>query len=247
MPEFGCSGNIEEEHITDNADRLELQDGFDKTFYSLKFGKTLTRRSPSSWAQYYGIGKSDDTDRNSLGVNLSSVTLTARELATDPHEIATEPGVSPDPGDKLVYTDGLIVKGVEYTLEISGYGTPPTGMRSSNKGDLYQSAITIKPAIGDITEICFPENSNWYVENVDIKKDVKDWQTFTVRLVRYVGNTVANAYNNMLASPMVMFTEAENDAISSYWSVERRITFSEDARPELEETITYYDDDSSPT
>jgi hypothetical protein len=241
FPKFGAAGTVEDETLTYGTDELEFRDGFGTDIFPLRHTETLRRAQPSSTSAAYGIGASDDASRNSLGVNLETVTFTEEEETTDPHRLSTNPGVAPSLGDKLTYTDGLVFTRMRRTLTINGRGDPPSGMAESDRGTIYSSSIVLKPAVGDAPAI---NVSGLYVRRVEITKAVTDWQKFTVELVEFQGNTVAEAQNNMI-SP-TLFTAAELDAISAWYRITRTTTLSHDNRPNIEESVEIFDDTAAP-
>lgn len=241
-PKFGCAGNVESESHAYMTDQLEYRDGFDTDIFSLKFTDSIRRGNPSYCAQTYGIGKSTDPTRNSLGVPLDTVTMTEEEETTTPHMIATQPGVSPSLGDKLTYTDGLIFFRKKITIVITGRGDPPEGMGPENRGDTYESELIIKPAVGDAPVI--QESGGLYINRVELSKSVTDWQKFTIELVKYVGNTVENAQENMITP--TLFTTAELDAISPWYKITRTTTLNFNDKANVEETVEIYDADANP-
>ncbi len=240
-PRFGVAGTVESEAHSYTTDQLEFRDGFDTDIFSLKFTDTLRRGKPSSCAQTYGIGKSDDATRNSLGVALDSVTMTEAEEATTPHMLATQPGVAPSLGDKLTYTDGLIFFRKKITITINGRGEPPAGLGAADRGNTYAGEILIKPAVGDTPII---QESDLYINRVDINKTSTDWWKFTIELTKYVGNTVAQAQENMITP--TLFTLAELDAISAWYKITRTTTLNSNSESNVEESVELYDADSNP-
>jgi len=240
-PKFGVAGTCESETYGYNTDQLEYRDGFDTDIFSLKFTDSLKRSKPSFCAQTYGIGKSDDAGRNSLGVPLDTVTMTEAEEATTPHMIATKPDESPVLGDKLTYTDGLIFFRKKITITINGRGDPPAGMQPEDRGNTYAGTVTIKPAVGDQPVI---SESGLYINKVEFSKTVTDWRKFTVELVKYVGNTVAQAQENMITPSL--FSISELDAISQWYKITRTTTLNGTAEANVEETIEIFDDSATP-
>jgi len=239
-PRFGCAGTVESETHAYNTDQLEYRDGFDTDIFSLKFTDSLKRSNPSFCAQTYGIGKSDDPSKNSLGVPLDTVTMTEEEECTTPHMIATKPDQSPILGDKLTYTDGLIFFRKKITITINGRGDPPAGMQPADRGNTYAGNVTIKPAVGDQPAI---SESDLYINRVEVSKTVTDWQKFVVELVKYVGNTVAQAQENMITPSL--FSIAELDAISQWYKITRTTTLNGTDKANVEETVEIYDDEAS--
>jgi len=240
-PKFGASGSVESEIHGYETERLEFRDGFDTDLFSLKFTDTLRRSNPSFCAATYGIGKSDDPTRNSLGVVLETVTMVEDEEVTAPHMLATQPGVSPSLGDKLTYTDGLIFFRKRVTITLVGRGDPPSGMGVNDRGNTYGSTLTIKPAVGDSPVVT---ESGLYIARVEIEKAVTDWEKFTIELEKFVGNTVAKAQDNMIAP--TLFTIAELDAISAWYKITRTTTLNQADKANVEEAVEIYDDDSTP-
>jgi len=240
-PRFGAAGSVESEVHGYDTERLEFRDGFDTELFSLKFTDTLRRSAPSSCAATYGIGKSDDPTRNSLGVVLETVTMVEDEEVTTPHMLATQPGVSPSLGDKLTYTDGLIFFRKRVSITLVGRGDPPSGMGTAARGNTYTSTITIKPAVGDAPYV---SESGLYIARVEIEKGVTDWEKFTIELEKFVGNTVPNAQQNMITP--TLFTIAELDAISAWYKITRTTTLNQTDKANIEESVEIYDDDSTP-
>lgn len=238
---FGVSGTCEAETHTFNTDQLEFKDGFDTDIFSLKFTDTLKRNKPSSCAATYGIGKSTDATRNSLGVPLDRVSMVEAEECTTPHMLATQPDIAPDLGDKLTYTDGMIFFRKKITITIEGRGEYPSGMGESDRGNTYADTLTIKPAVGDAPVI---EESDLYIARIDRPKIATDWQKFTIELVKYVGNTVAQAQENMITP--TLFTTTELDAISAWYKITRTTTLNGTGPADIDETIELYDADSNP-
>jgi len=240
-PKFGCAGAVESESHAFATDQLEFRDGFDTDIFSLKFTDTLRRGNPSFCAQTYGIGKSDDPTRNSLGVPLDTVTMSEEEEVTTPHMLATQPDTAPALGDKLTYTDGLIFFRKKITITINGKGDPPAGMQPADRGNTYVGEVLIKPAVGDLPLI---QQSGLYVNRVELSKTVTDWQKFTVELTKFIGNTVAQAQQNMI-SPQ-LFTETELDAISQWYKISRTTTLNGTDKANVEETCEIYDASATP-
>ena len=240
FPKFGCFGAVEQETHGFNTDRLEFRDGFDTEMFSLKFTDSWRRSAPSFCAQTYGIGKSDDATRNSLGRPLDTVTMAEDEEVTTPHMIATQPDVSPSLGDKLTYTDGLIFTRKKVTVTINGKGELPEGMTENDRGNTFAGRVMIKPAVGDTPII---DDSGFYISRVERGKTVTDWQKFTIELVKYIGNSVANARQNMIAPSL--FTEAELDAVSQWYKITRTTTLNATDKANVEETVEIYDDEAT--
>lgn len=240
-PRFGSAGTCESEIHGYDTERLEFRDGFDTDLFSLKFTDTLRRSAPSSCASTYGIGKSDDPTRNSLGVVLETVTMVEDEEVTAPHMLATQPGVSPSLGDKLTYTDGLIFFRKRIGITLIGRGDPPAGMGIADRGNTYGSTLTIKPAVGDAPVVT---ESGLYISRVEVEKGVTDWEKFTIELEKFVGNTVAEAQNNMVTPGL--FTIAELDLISAWYKITRTITLNQADKANIEEAVEVYDADSTP-
>jgi hypothetical protein len=241
FPKFGAAGATESETHGFLTDQLEFRDGFETDIFSLKFTDNLRRGNPSFCAQTYGIGKSDDPTRNSLGVPLDTVTMAEEEQCTTPHMIATQPETSPALGDKLTYANGLIFFRKKITITINGRGDPPAGMQPADRGNTYAGEVLIKPAVGDSPAI---QESGLYVSRVEVSKSVTDWQKFTVELTKYIGNTVANAQQNMI-SPQ-LFTEVELDAISDWYKLTRTTTLNGTDKANVEETVEIYDSSATP-
>lgn len=240
-PRFGVSGACEVESHIFNTDQLEYRDGFDTDIFSLKFTDTLRRSDPSLCAQTYGIGKSDDDTRNSLLVPLDTVTMVEEEECTTPHMIATQPDTSPVLGDKLTCTDGLIFFRKKTTITINGRGDPPAGMGTEQRGDTYEGEVLIKPAVGDAPEI---RESGLYISRVEVNKTVTDWQKFTVELVKYLGNTVETAQQNMIEP--TLFTVDELDLISKWYKISRTTTLNSADKSAIEESVELYDESPNP-
>ena len=241
-PKFGAAGTIEEETRTYATEELEYRDGFSTDIFDLRHTDTLRRSNPSFCAATYGIGKSDDAEKNSLSVPLDTVTLTEEEETTEPHRKATQPGESPELGDKLTYTDGLIFHRLRQTLTINGRGDTPTGLGSGDIGNTYGSTITVKPAVaGSAGPIV--EGSGWYVRRVEVTDSNTDWQKFVVELAKYIANNAAGAENNILDPNL--FTTEELDAISTWYKLSRTITLNGTDRANVEETAEIYDEVAS--
>lgn len=241
-PVFGCAGAVESETVTKRADQLEYRDGFDTDMFSLKWTDTWKRSDPSYCAQTYGIGKSTDLARNSLGVPLETVTLTEEEEVTAPHMISTQPGVSPVLGDKLTYTDGLIFFRMKRTLRIVGKGDPPAGMGVDDRGNTYATALNIMCAVGDTPVVT--GTGGWYISSVELGKTVTDWQKFTIELIQYVGNTVENARMNMITP--TLFETSELDAVSAWRKITKTTTLTFNNKAKVDETVELYDDSATP-
>jgi len=124
---------------------------------------------------------------------------------------------------------------------INGRGDPPSGLGPEDRGNTYMETILIKPAVGDAPAI---QESGLYVNRVELSKSVTDWQKFTVELVKYVGNTVDKAQENMITPSL--FTEAELDAISPWYKITRTTTLNSNDKPNVEETVEIYDADANP-
>jgi hypothetical protein len=238
---FGAAGSVEQESHSYMTDQLEFKDGFDTDIFSLKFTDTLRRSNPSACALTYGIGKSDDSSRNSLGKPLDTVTMVEAEEATTPHMLATQPEVVPALGDKLTYADGLIFFRKKITITINGRGDPPVGLTEADRGNTFAGPVLIKPAKGDSPVI---NESDLYIARVDVNKQVTNWYTFTIELTKYVGNTVENAEENMITP--TLFTIPELDAISAYYKITRTTTLSGNDKSNIEESVELYDSDSNP-
>lgn len=234
-PNFGAAGACEEESLVFNTEQLEFRDGFDTDMFSLRKTYTLTRSNPSAYAGTYGIGKSSDPARNSLGVVLETVTLVEEEEIVGPHYVASRPGEPPALGDILTYADGLIVNRLKQTLTLVGFGTPPAGLGTEDIGSTYTGNITIRPAVGDMPVI---SGSGWYVSRVEVNRRVTEWQKFTVELVKYVGNTADSATENILASSL--FSPAELSALSGLYRIRRTTTLNQRDRANVEEQIELY-------
>lgn len=242
-PKFGAIGAIEEMTHTYSTEELEFRDGFKTDVFSLRHTDTLRKSNPQFCAATYGIGASDDPTKNSLAKPLDTVTLAEEEETTEPHRKATAPGESPELGDKLTYTDGLIFHRLRQTMTINGKGDPPVGLGTGDRGKTYGSEITLKPAV------CgsggpFVEGSGWYIRRVEVTDLNTDWQKFVVELVKYLPNTEANAQMNML-SPM-LFEISELEAISAWFKLSRTITLNATDRANVEETAEIYDDSATP-
>ena len=238
---FGAAGSVESEDHEYNADQLEWHDGFDTDLFPLKFTDVLTRDKPSSCAATYGIGKSDDMTRNSLGLALDSVTMVEAEEITPPHMLATQPDTEPALGDKLTYTDGLIFTRKKITITITGRGELPTGLQPGDRGKTYADELLLKPAVGDAPAI---QESNLFIAPLRESKKSTDWRSFTITLTKYVGNTVANARVNMITPSL--FTKAELDAISPWYKITRTTTLSGTGPANIQESVEIYDSSSSP-
>ncbi len=241
-PKFGCAGGVEQETHGYNTDQLEFKDGFDTDIFSLKFTDVLRRSAPTFCAMTYGIGKSTDGTRNNLGVPLDTVSMVEEEEVTTPHMIATQPDVAPVLGDKLTYANGLIFFRKKTTITITGRGEPPAGMAAEDRGNTYAGEILIYPAVGDAPVI---RESGLYIARVEVTKSVTDWRKFTIELVKYTGNTVAQAQENMITPSL--FTIAELDAISAWYKISRTTTLNFNDKANVEESVEIYDDDSSAT
>ncbi len=242
-PKFGAAGTIEEETKSYATEELEYRDGFNTEIFDLKHTDTLNRANPSHCAGTYGIGKSDDAEKNSLLVPLDTVVLSEEEEVTEPHSRATQPGESPSLGDKLTYTDGLIFHRLRQTLTINGRGDPPAGLGIANRGDTYGSTITLKPAVhGTAGPII--TGSGFYLRRVEISDSNTEWQKFMLELVKYLPNNAADAENNMLDPEL--FTISELDAISAWYKLSRTITLNGEGAANVEETAEIYDDIATP-
>jgi hypothetical protein len=240
-PRFGVAGTCESETHTFNTDQLEFKDGFDTDIFSLKFTDTLRRNKPSSMAATYGIGKSTDAERNSLGVPLDRVSMVETEECTTPHMLATQPDVAPDLGDKLTYTDGMIFFRKKITITIEGRGDYPAGMGEEDRGNTYMDTVTLKPTVGDEPVI---EESGLYIARVERGKTETDWQKFTIELTKFVGNTVAQAQENIITP--TLFTTVELDAISEWYKITRTTTLNGTGPADIDESVELYDADSNP-
>lgn len=241
-PKFGVLGTNETESHSYATEELEYRDGFSTDVFDLKHTDTLTRTTPSYCATTYGIGASDDPTKNSLEVPLETVTLTEEEEATEPHMLATDPGASPELGDKLTYTDGLIFHRLKQTLTINGKGDPPAGLGTADRGNTYGSTITISPAVAGTAGPTIT-GSGYYLRRVEITKNNTEWQKFMLELVKYTGNIEDDAQNNMITPEL--FTIEELDAISTWYKLNRTITLNGEGAANVEETAEIYDDESS--
>lgn len=239
-PKFGALGTVESDSHAYATEELEYKDGFDTEVFDLKHIDTLVRSSPSYCAMTYGIGKSDDAAKNSLLVPLDTVTLTEEEETIEPHSVAVAPHTSPSLGDKLTYTDGLIFHRTRKVLTINGRGDPPADMGTANRGETYGSAITLSPAVAGTAGPVISEGSGYYLRRVEISSSNTEWQKFMLELVKYTGNTAADAQNNMITPEL--FTIAELDAISAWYKLSRTITLNGDGAANVEETAEVYDD-----
>jgi len=237
-----AAGTVEEETEAYATEELEFRDGFNTDIFDLKHIDTLTRSNPSYCAATFGIGKSDDAEKNSLGVPLDTVTLTEEEEMTDPHAKAVAPETSPVLGDKLTYVDGLIFHRKRQTLTINGRGDPPAGMGSADRGNTFGSAIALAPAVSGGSGPVISEGSGFYVRRVEISKSNTEWQKFVVELSRFVPNTAENAQNNMITPEL--FSIAELDAISAWYKLSRTITLNGEGVANVEETAEIYDDEA---
>lgn len=241
-PKFGCAGAVESDVHTFNTDQLEFRDGFKTDIFSLKFTDTVRRSNPSSCAHTYGIGESIDSERNSLGVPLDTVTMVETEECTTPHMLATQPDMEPDLGDKLTYTDGLIFFRKKITITINGRMRElPDGLKEEDRGNTFEDVITIKPALGDAPVI---SESGLYINRVEVAKSVTDWKKFTIELTKYVPNTVALAQENIIEPSL--FTETELDAISPWYKITRTTTLNGTDKANVDESVEIYDADSNP-
>ncbi len=234
---------MEEETESYATEELEFRDGFNTDIFDLKHIDTLTRSNPSYCSATFGIGKSTDGAKNSLGVPLDTVTLTEEEEMTDPHSKATAPETSPSLGDKLTYVDGLIFHRKRQTLTINGRGDPPAGMGSADRGNTFGSAIDLAPAVSGGSGPVISEGSGFYVRRVEITKSNTEWQKFVVELSKFVPNTAENAQNNMITPEL--FSIAELDAISAWYKLSRTITLNGEGAANIEETAEIYDDEAS--
>ena len=241
-PRFGCTGSVESETVTFNADQLEFRDGFSTDLFPLKFTNSWKRNKPSYCAQTYGIGKSDDPTRNSLGKPLETVTMTETEEVTTPHMLATQPGISPNLGDKLTYTDGLIFFRKRVEIRISGKGDPPDGFGPEYRGKTYEGNLIIMPAVGD--EPVIQEAGGLFIAPIEIPKTVTDWWKFNITLVKFVGNSVANARVNMIVP--TLFTMVELQAVSAWFKITRTTTLNFQSQSDVDETVEIYDDVATP-
>lgn len=239
-PKFGCAGNVETDSHGYSTDQLEFRDGFDTDIFSLKFTDSVRRGNPSFCAQTYGIGKSTDPSRNSLGVPLETVTMAEEEEMTTPHMLATQPETSPVLGDKLTYTDGMIFHRKKITVTIVGKGDPPPGLQPADRGNTYLGEILVKPAVGDLPKV---QESDLYITRVELAKTATDWQKFTIELTKYVGNTVEKAFDNMIDPSL--FTLAELDAISPFYKLSRTTTLNFNDKANVEETAEIYDEEAT--
>jgi len=234
-------GTVESESHSYATEELEYRDGFSTDVFDLKHVDTITRSNPSSCAATYGIGKSTDITKNSLEVPLETVTLVEEEEVTEPHMRAVDPETSPELGDKLTYTDGLIFHRKKQTLTINGKGDPPVGLGTADRGNTYSSSITLKPAVGgsvaDITE-----GSGFYLRRVEITKANTEWQKFMLELVKYVPNTADNAQVNMITPEFFGVDAGDLTAISAWYKLSRTITLNGEGAANVEETAEIYDD-----
>ena len=240
FPKFGTAGAVEQETHGFNTEQLEFRDGFDTSMFSLKFTDQWRRSAPSYCAQTYGIGKSDDPTRNSLGRPLDTVTMAEEEEVTTPHMLPTQPDVSPSLGDKLTYTDGLIFTRKKITITINGKGDLPVGMTEADRGNTFEGEVMIKPAVGDLPMI---QESGLYISRVEKGKTVTDWQKFTIELIKYIGNTVEHARDNMIVPSL--FSEVELDAVSPWYKITRTTTLNATDKSNVEESAELYDADAS--
>jgi hypothetical protein len=167
--------------------------------------------------------------------------MTEEEECTTPHMLATQPDTAPSLGDKLTYTDGLIFFRKKITITINGRGDPPAGMQPADRGNTFAGEVLLKPAVGDSPGI---QESGLYVNRVELSKSVTDWQKFTVELTKYIGNTVAQAQQNMIEPHL--FTIAELDAISAWYKISRTATLNGTDKANVEETVEIYDDEATP-
>lgn len=239
-PKFGALGTVESDSHIFATEELEYRDGFDTDVFDLKHLDTLARSTPSYCAMTYGIGKSDDVARNSLLVPLDTVTLTEEEETTEPHSVAVAPHESPDLGDKLTYTDGLIFHRTRKVLTINGRGDPPVGLGTANRGETFASDIVLKPAVHGTAGPVIEEGSGYYLRRVEITSTNTEWQKFMLELVKYIPNTAEEAQNNMIEPEL--FSIAELDAISTWYKLSRTITLNFDGAANVEETAEVYDD-----
>lgn len=242
-PKFGAAGTIEEETHSYATEELEYRDGFGTDVFDLKHTDTIGRSNPSYCAATYGIAASDaGVGENSLGVPLETVTLSEEEEVTEPHSKATQPEQSPELGDKLTYTDGLIFHRLRQTLTINGKGDPPANLGTADRGNTYGSTITIKPAVyGTAGPII--SGSGFYLRRVEITKSNTEFQKFMLELVKYVPNVAGDAQDNMLDPEL--FTIVELDAISDWYKLSRTITLSGEGVANVEETAEIYDDEAA--
>lgn len=244
-PKFGVAGSCEAETEGHRSDQLEFKDGFSTDVFMLKLTHTLKRNKPSSCAATYGIGKSDEPAKNSLGVALESVTLTEEEEVTPPHMIATQPGVSPVLGNKLTYTDGLIFHRLKKTIRIVGKGDPPAALGKDKIGQTYAGPITVAPAVGAAPII---SEEDLYIASVEFVKSITDWHKFTIELIKYEPKDIVEdptAQENMIVP--TLWTVAELDHLSAWRKITRTTTLNFNGPADIDETVELYDDSHEPT
>ena len=243
-PKFGAAGTVEEETESYATEELEFRDGFNTDIFDLKHIDTLTKSNPSYCSGTFGIGKSDDAAKNSLGVPLDTVTFTEEEEITDPHSKATEPETSPSLGDKLTYVDGLIFHRKRQTLTINGRGDPPTGMGSADRGNTFGTAIVLAPAVSGGSGPVISEGSGFYVRRVEINRSNTEWQKFVVELSKFIPNTAEAANDNMIVPELFDVTD-DLEALSEWYKLSRTITLNGEGPANVEETAEIYDDVAS--
>ena len=114
-------------------------------------------------------------------------------------------------------------------------------MAPEDRGNTYAGEVLVKPAVGDAPVI---QESGLYVSSVEVSKTVTDWKKFSIELTKYVGNTVAQAQENMITP--TIFTTVELDAISQWYKMTRTTTLNGTDKANVEESAEIYDASSTP-
>ena len=260
---FGAADPIDTHTKDIKAEFIEYTDGLEKTFRCLKVSRVDTKRS--QYGKTMSIGASSSGLRNSLALILDSADYTESE-EVKAKEVTALTSLPANPGttDVCLKTQVLAFMGYTQTLTVSGmYDNTVLDVPSSSEfskddvGKIIATDITIKPefdASGDNIAILLSSN-NLKIESFNHEASNDNFTKFTLTVSAYVGNPATHSPSddalfsdidteNNLLTPL-LFDGTEMDAISYIRSISKSIRLKVNEMAEIEETITYYDDDGT--
>lgn len=212
-PSFGCAANTLNFSIQEQADMLELQDGYNTLRFLRKINTTMseTREELTD----YGIAPSTDATNNPFKAPLESISMTETEDVIM-HESWNQNGANTaieTQGGPLTGVDALLVVRLEQRWSVQGKGVVPDRETAVpwKAGDDVPANIVIGSATGGVTPtltITIPVGAQ--CESVNRENQNTDFQTFTLEFLRYIPQTAADASDHLITLPGFV-----NDALLS--------------------------------
>ncbi len=275
LPEFGIDadevqGDVHPQrvHRHYNTELLRYQDGWDVQLFPLSFEQKL-EASKLYGESCHGIANSQEATKNSLGVPIRSAKMIVKEVVSKPFLRGLHGGDAPQPGQRLLCCDGLVIKGVQVSVSVLGMynstyypdGMNPIGTPPFAQGTVLSSGVFLKPAVAStaaiegLLTVGIPFTTDVgglgaavdpVVRSFRVIRQIDDWVTFQADFEAIIGNNEdwEDATAHLLQPKLLLSTAITS--LSDYYVLERTVELFVDKEARLTETATVFPDADYP-